>query len=91
MLKNQRKSPFTKSAQTAVEYMLLLGVVVSIVMIGMKIFTPRVQSASEGLFNKQSRAVAGKPNPCGDGCCSSFEDARSCDADCCPSCISTCP
>ena len=75
------KSP-TRKAQTAVEYMLLLAVVVSIVLIGFRTFLPRAQTAGNVYFQRTGSSILGNPNPCGDGKCEWYEDANKCCFDC---------
>jgi len=41
-----------RGGQTAIEYLLLLGVVVAIVMVGFRTFLPRTYDTSEKYFNK---------------------------------------
>ena len=50
-----------KKAQTAVEYMLLLGVVTAIALLGFKEFLPRVNRASEVYYNHAANAILGPP------------------------------
>jgi len=69
-------------AQTAVEYMLLLAAVVSIVLIGFKNYLPSFQETSNYYFDQVGIGVLGEPNRCGDGTCSSFEDSEKCPVDC---------
>jgi len=75
-------------AQTAVEYMLLLAAVVSIVLIGFKSYLPQLQLTSNYYFNQVGIGVLGEPNKCGDGSCSDAErrDGRggceNCPVDC---------
>jgi Flp pilus assembly pilin Flp len=47
--------------QTAVEYMLLLGVVTAIVLGGFKYFIPKVNKSSELYYNEAARAILGTP------------------------------
>ena len=78
-----RKFSLNKNAQTAVEYLLLLAVVVSIVLVGLRTYLPRVYVASNEYFDKASKGIAGKPHPCGDGCCDAdFETSVNCPVDC---------
>ena len=69
--------------QAAVEYMLLFASIVSIVLIGLKVYAPRTTTAGDMYFNRVGSAILGNPNPCGDGVCSpTFENVNSCCADC---------
>jgi len=76
-------------AQTAVEYMLLLAAVVSIVLIGFKTYLPSFQLTSNYYFNQVGIGVLGEPNKCGDGDCDPglvpgfpFENCEKCPVDC---------
>jgi len=71
-------------AQTAVEYMLLLGAVVSIVLIGFKSYFPTFQLTSNYYFNQVGIGVLGEPNKCGDKICSPAENRNreNCPIDC---------
>jgi len=71
-----------KKAQTAVEYMLLLAAVVSIVLIGFKSYLPSFQGTSNYYFNQVGIGILGMPNRCGDGSCASFESCEKCPVDC---------
>lgn len=61
-----------RKAQSAVEFMLLLAVVVSIVLIGFRTFLQRTHDASGVFFNNISTGVMGKPSACGDGVCDPY-------------------
>ena len=71
-----------KKGQTAVEYMLLLAAVVSIVLVGFKTYLPSFQQTSNYYFDQVGIGVLGDANRCGNGSCSKFEDAEKCPADC---------
>jgi hypothetical protein len=58
-----------KSAQTAVEYMLLLAAVVAIVLIGFKYYLPEFTQTSNMYFNRVAEGIMGEPPLCGNGCC----------------------
>ncbi len=79
-----------QKAQTAIEYLLLLGVVVSLVLIAFKTqMASRIPQATELYFNRASTGIMGKQNPCGDGVCATpWEDGDKCCVDCNPS---SCP
>ena len=64
------------------EYLLLLGAVVAIVLIGFKTYLPSVQNGAGLYYNRVSYGIMGTPNPCGDGACSNYEDHARCPADC---------
>ncbi len=67
-----------KSAQTAVEYLLLLAVVVIVVVIGFETYLPRAKVGTELFYNRIGVGVLGNANPCGDGTCSPFEEGKCC-------------
>ena len=71
-------------AQTAVEYMLLLGVVMAIVLIGFKKYVPRIEGAGNVYYEHISNGILGNINPCGDGWCAPLEniDNNLCTIDC---------
>ena len=78
-------------AQTAIEYMLLLGVMVALVLVVFKTSLPDMRSSANSYFNRTAIGIFGKPNPCGDGyCCDPFEDIDKCPPDC-PAGICGCP
>jgi Flp pilus assembly pilin Flp len=80
-----------RNGQTAIEYMLLLGLVVALVLISFRIFLPGMRVSVGNYFNRSTIGILGKPNPCGDGyCCGPFEDFKKCPQDC-PSGIAGCP
>ena len=68
--------------QTAVEYLLLLGIVVTVVLIGFSKYLPRAQQASNLYFQRAGEGILGEPNPCGDGYCDNFETDTTCCVDC---------
>ncbi len=81
--KNASYKISSKNAQTAVEYMLLLMVVMSVVLIGLKTYLPRIYGASNVYFDKATDAIMGNESRCGDGTCHSpFESSESCPQDC---------
>jgi len=71
-------------AQTAVEYMLLLAAVVSIVLVGFKSYLPTFQLTSNYYFNQVGIGVFDTPNKCGDGVCAGppIETPEKCPVDC---------
>ena len=75
-------SIFSVKAQTAIEYLLLLAVVVIIVLIGLKVYLPRTEFASEIYFNRVGVGIVGKGHPCGNGHCDAYETAENCCVDC---------
>lgn len=80
-----------KKGQTAIEYMLLLGVVVATVLIAVKVQLPQAKRYANEFFNRASAGIVDRPNRCGDGyCCAPFEDVDRCPPDC-PSGIAACP
>lgn len=83
MIRQSRFSSQRPCGQTAVEYMLLLGVVVAIVLVAFKVYLPRAKNSANIYFNRTSLRIMGDPNPCGDGCCDMpFEDVDKCPVDC---------
>ena len=50
-----------RNAQTAVEYMILLGAVAVVVLVGFTTFLPRAQKESEGYFNTTVNQIYGTP------------------------------
>jgi len=50
-----------REGQTAIEYMLLLGIVVSVVLVAFNSMLPRVQSASNMYFDKVAVSLMGDP------------------------------
>lgn len=84
-----------RKGQTAIEYMLLVGVVVALVLVALKTNLSQTQSSANAYFNRVADSMVGRPNPCGDGyCCLPFETAELCPPDCDPSMttvIAACP
>ncbi|HPN88980.1 MAG TPA: class III signal peptide-containing protein [Candidatus Omnitrophota bacterium] len=52
---------FFKNGQTAFEYILLLAVVLSIVLIGFNKYLPRTHSAANVFFDKTYNGIVGNP------------------------------
>ncbi|MBI5416029.1 MAG: hypothetical protein HZA29_04355 [Candidatus Omnitrophica bacterium] len=78
-----RKFSLGCKAQTAVEYMLLLGVIVAVVLVSFKMSLPRMRVSANAYFNRTAIGIMGTPNPCGDGVCNpNFEDSTKCCVDC---------
>lgn len=78
-----RKICRAQKAQTAIEYMLLLGVVVALVLIAFKVSLPKMRVSANTYFNRAAIGIMGDPNPCGDGVCDpNFEDFSKCCVDC---------
>ena len=67
-----------KKAQTAVEYVLLLTTVVAIVLVGFKLYLPRINESSNVYFNRVAVGILGEPNRCGDGIKGKFETTSNC-------------
>ena len=71
------------SGQAAMEYMLLLGLIAAIVLMGMQKYITRTQEASNTYFNKIVVGVDGdKPRFCGDEICTPPENRKNCCWDC---------
>ncbi len=75
--------------QSALEYMLLMGTVMVIVVVGFKVFLPKTQNASDLYFNRVSHGITGNVPSCGDGTCNGPEggldgpeDSNNCCVDC---------
>ena len=73
-----------KKAQTAIEYMILLGAVVAIALVGIRTFLPSFQESANLYFNRASYGIMGDPPRCGDGVCRPmpFESCQKCPDDC---------
>ena len=73
-----------KEAQTTVEYLLLLTTVVTIVLVGIRVYLPRFQETSNIYFNRVAVGIMGNPPRCGDGECrpEPFESCEKCPTDC---------
>jgi len=72
-----------KDGQTAVEYMLLLAVVVAIVLMAFRTYLPRIYSSSGIYFNRVVVGIIGPTGRCGDGPPEDFrfETCESCPPD----------
>ena len=55
-----KKDSFQK-AQAAIEYLLLLGAVVVVVLMAFKTLIPKHQNAADGYFNAVERGIYGAP------------------------------
>ncbi|MBP9855529.1 MAG: class III signal peptide-containing protein [Candidatus Omnitrophica bacterium] len=78
-----------KKAQTAIEYMLVLAVIVASVMIAFPKYMPRITNAANTYYNKAASGIVGNGSRCGDGACDQFEikdNGARCCADCYPGC-----
>ena len=71
-----------RKAQTAIEYMLLLAVVVTIVLVGFRTWLPQTHDAANVYFDRVSVGILGKPPRCGDGSCGEGENFNRCCEDC---------
>ena len=83
-MKVQTKRVFRSSGQIAIEYMLLLGLVAAIVLVGLQKYVMRTREASNIYFNKVVIGLDGpRPRFCGDGLCTMPpEDPKVCCTDC---------
>ena len=70
-----------KEGQTAVEYMLLLAMVVSLVLVGFRKYLPRIHEASNVYFNRVGEGIYGTPSRCGDGVQGPYETCENCPID----------
>jgi len=58
------------SAQTALEYLLLFGIVAAAVLAAFKYLLPQVRDSSEGYYNSVTRVIMGEnPDPINGGWC----------------------
>ena len=51
----------SKRAQTAIEYLLLLGVVTAIALVAFRTFLPKVNKASEFYYNEAAKDILDHP------------------------------
>lgn len=68
--------------QAAVEYMLLLAVVVAFVLVAFPMYLPDLNQSANQYYNAVVVGIYGPANPCGDGVCSAYESQASCCVDC---------
>ena len=54
-------SPKQKAAQSAVEYLLLLGVMTAVALVGFRVLLPKVNKSSELYYNKAANAILDRP------------------------------
>ncbi len=54
----------TYQGQTALEYLLLLGIVVAIVLVGFHKYIPQTRNSSELFLNKTAVGILGEPPSC---------------------------
>ena len=84
MLKALKRSkdilwPLRPNGQTAVEYLLLFGVVMAIVLVAFRTHLPRVYPAvNTYFFNTFINELYGPPSPCGDGVVQNSEGPPHC-------------
>lgn len=72
-----------RNGQTAIEYMLLFGTVVAVVLIGFKTYVPQMREAANIYFDRAAVGIMGVPAPCGDGSCDGpGENGSNCPTDC---------
>ena len=64
---NVQQKKNAERAQTAVEYILLLGTVMAIVLVGFHTNIPRVFNAANVYQNRIFEGIAGPPPKCGNG------------------------
>ena len=67
--------------QAALEYMLILGTVMVIVLIGYRVFLPKTQAASDLYFNRVSHGITDSGPLCGNGHPDAGENAENCCVD----------
>lgn len=63
ILQKKRNPIILAKGQTAIEYMLLLGAVVAIVLIGMKIYPGQSREGADLYFNRVLVGIMGEPPP----------------------------
>ena len=73
-----------KIGQSALEYMILLGTVVAIVLLGLKNYIPRIEETANIYYNRAAAGILGDPSRCGDGVCDCSwpENCKTCPTDC---------
>ena len=69
--------------QNAIEYLLLLALVVGIVLVGFRQHLPTVYNSANEYYNRASEYLVGEPPRCGDGACFEPHEVESgCCIDC---------
>jgi len=73
--------------QVVVEYILLLTTVVAVILIGFRIYLPRIQSSGNVYMNRAAYGIVGNPSRCGDTICDNLgipplENCQKCPEDC---------
>ena len=83
-MRKERSVHNNKNAQAAIEYMLLFGAVVAIVLVGMHRYLPRANKAAEMYYNTVAGDIMTQHEDilCGNGTCDPFETRASCCVDC---------
>jgi len=78
-----KKNNLLKSnkAQTAVEYILLLTMVVALVLVGFKKYLPHFYKSSNYYYNVVGTGILGAPNRCGNGIPDVYETEENCPDD----------
>ena len=72
-----------KNGQNAIEYLLLLALVVGIVLVAFRKHMPTIYSSANVYFNSATNAIVGGAPRCGDGVCDApYEIDSECSADC---------
>ena len=67
--------------QTTLEYILVLGTVMVVVLIGLKVYLPQTQNASALYFNRVEVGIFGPAPKCGNGGTDPGETAENCCVD----------
>ena len=84
--------PFSRKGQTAIEYMILLGVVVALVLIAFKTQLPRMEESANIYFNRAMLGIIGGSEPLrGRVVLLAFRRFPRCPPDCDGSGIAGCP
>ena len=79
--------PSTTRGQSAIEYLILLGAVVALVLMGFQTYLPRFRETSNIYYNRVAEGIMGDAPSCGDGVCDQKgqgwpENCRDCPTDC---------
>jgi len=59
--KSRQSSPSRRRAQTAIEYLIVLGVTTSIALVGFRYFVPKARDKGEGFYNQAVINLFGPP------------------------------
>ena len=73
---------FNNKGQNAIEYLLLLALVVGIVLVAFRTELPSVVQSAENYYNRAAERIVGDPPLCGDRICDPLEIESECSIDC---------